>query len=139
MFNTPTTRLVHPDFYKVGVSINPLADCRLLGALGLEDKNLPQFEQFAKNLRGRLLLIAGMMDDVLPVSMTFRIVEALQIANKNFDMLLLPNLGHDLSGYTIRRSWDYFVEHLLGVEPPLDFKLLTGMELMVEVSENQKN
>jgi len=120
--------LVHPDFYKVGVSNNPLADSRLFGAFGLESNDLPEFEELAGNLRGKLLLIAGMLDDVLPVSMTFRVVEALQKANKNFDMLLLPNLGHTSSGYTIRRSWDYVVTHLLGVEPPEDFKVVSAFD-----------
>jgi hypothetical protein len=46
-------------------------------------------------------------------------------ANKNFDMLLVPNMFHGESGahslYLIRRRWDYFVQYLLGVAPPKDF------------------
>ena len=130
--------LIHPDFYKVGVSVNPLADTRLIAALGMERQSLPQFENFADRLRGKLLLIAGMLDDVMPVAMTFRVIEALQKANKTFDMLLLPNLGHNPSGYTTRRGWDYFVEHLLGETPPVDFELTTGMELFVaELSKKE--
>lgn len=50
-------------------------------------------------------------------------------ANKNFDMLLLPNMYHGESGphaaYLVRRRWDYFVQYLLGVTPPTDFTITT--------------
>ncbi len=123
--------LAYPDFYKVGVSQNQMLDLRLMSAVGMSQDlaTCPQLEDLAENLQGKLLLIAGMMDDVLPVSMTFRLVEALQKANKRFDMLILPNLDHTAPGYPLQRSWDYFVEHLLGLEPPEDFKLVNGMDL----------
>jgi len=48
-------------------------------------------------------------------------------ANKNFDMLLVPNMFHGESGehatYLVRRRWDYFVQNLLGVMPPANFEL----------------
>jgi hypothetical protein len=51
-----------------------------------------------------------------------RFVDALMKANKNFDMLLVPNMYHGESGehadYLMRRRWDYFVQHLLRVTPP---------------------
>lgn len=128
--------LVYPDFYKVGVSSNPMANYSLMGALGTKAGDWPQLEQFAKNLKGKLLLIAGMLDDVMPVAMTFRMVEALQKANKDFDMLLLPNLGHGSSGYTTRRTWDYLVEHLLNIQPPDNFKLTSGLELFMQEACN---
>ena len=115
--------LIHPNFYTVGVSINALLDFRLFASIATKDEGYPEFEFFADNLRGKLLLIHGMLDDVIPVTMLFRLVEALQKSNKSFDMLLLPNLGHSVNGYTIQRSWDYVVEHLLGAEPPSNFKL----------------
>lgn len=124
--------LVHPEFYRVGVCNNPMADSRLMASLGSTGSDAPQLEDFAKHLKGKLLLIAGMLDDVMPVSMTFRLVEALQKANKRFDMLLLPNLGHGSSGYATCRSWDYFVQHLLGETPPEGFKLTTGVDLLME-------
>ena len=49
----------------------------------------------------------------------------------------LPKLGHASNGYTIRRSWNYFVEHLLGEEPPKDFKLKTGIDLMIEAMNKE--
>ena len=56
-----------------------------------------------------------------------RFEDALMNANKNFDMLLVPNMFHGESGthalYLVRRRWDYFVQNLLGVMPPKDFEI----------------
>ena len=122
--------LLHADFYKVGVSMTPKTDWRMMGALGMDDGDYPVLDQFAENLAGKLLIITGMLDDVMTVSMTFRFIEALRQANKTFDMLMMPTLGHGRTGYEIRRAWDYLVEHLLGEKPPSDFKLTTGIDLM---------
>jgi hypothetical protein len=52
------------------------------------------------------------------------VVDALIAANKDFDLLLLPNRGHGLGeSYMVRRRWDYFVKHLLGAEPPKEFPM----------------
>jgi hypothetical protein len=87
----------------------------------------------AKDLQGKLLIIHGMLDDTTPVSATFQLVEALQKANKSFDLLLMPNVWHNRTYYTIRRNWDYLVEHLLGVEPPKDY-LYPGNRGQMKVS-----
>ena len=116
--------LVYPGFYKVGVSVNPMVGGGLYPVNLGRPQEFPSYTEFAKNLSGKLFLIHGMLDDALPVSATFQIVEALQKENKSFDMLLLPNGGHDKSDYTLRRIWDYLVTHLLGVEPPKDFDLI---------------
>jgi dipeptidyl-peptidase 4 len=54
-----------------------------------------------------------------------RFVSALMKANKDFDMLFVPNMFHGEGGnlYLMRRRWDYFVRYLLGVTPPKDFKI----------------
>jgi len=114
--------LIHPDFYKVGVAFNSMTNAHLMAPLGYGEE-FPQYEKFADQLKGKLLFIAGMLDYTISVSNTFRMVEALQKANKSFDMLVLPNLGHDFTGYAKKRQWDYFVTHLLGETPPEDFKL----------------
>lgn len=80
----------------------------------------------AKNLKGKLLLIHGMMDDNVPPQSTLLVVDALIKANKDFDLLLLPHARHGYgmdSYYVMRRRWDYFVRNLLGVEPPREFEL----------------
>ena len=72
------------------------------------------------------MLAHGMMDDNVPPSNTLLVVEALQKANKDYDLVLFPNSGHGFGSYTTymaRRRWDYFVKHLLGAEPPKEFKI----------------
>ena len=131
--------LGHPDFYKVGVSDCALVDMRTYpafageGYAGLpatEDTRKPMHE-LAANLKGKLLLMHGMLDPVVPVAQTFRLVDALQAANKDFDMLILPKDGHALCSYATRRAWDYFVKYLLGIEPPEEFKLTSSLDILI--------
>jgi dipeptidyl aminopeptidase/acylaminoacyl peptidase len=66
------------------------------------------------------------MDDNVPPQSTLLVVDALVKANKDFDLLLLPNArhGYGVDGYYVmRRRWDYFVKNLLGVAPPKEFDL----------------
>jgi dipeptidyl aminopeptidase/acylaminoacyl peptidase len=71
-----------------------------------------------------LLLMTGDMDCNNPPAETLRVVDALMKAGKDFDMLVVPDAGHQRSTYTIKRSWDYFVRNLLGAEPPADYRML---------------
>lgn len=130
--------LQHPDFYKVGV-MAALQDSRFEPAFwtemfeGVDQKQEIVFaEALASSLQGKLLLIHGMLDTVKPPAATLRLIDALQRANKDFDMLLLPNDGHEISRYMLRRTWDYLVTHLQGLEPPKEFGLITGMDLLAE-------
>jgi dipeptidyl-peptidase 4 len=54
-----------------------------------------------------------------------KVVDALVKANKDFDLLIIPNGNHDvfLSAYFIRRQWDYFIRNLLGAEPSTDYAI----------------
>ena len=70
-----------------------------------------------------MLIVCGEHDEnSLPAS-TVTLIDALIEANKDFDLLLLPNRDHFYTQepYFIRRRWDYFVRHLLGAEPPADY------------------
>ena len=119
------------NFYSVGV-FYLLQDTRLMPAAligdqceGLEMEHTDRLypEELVDRYNGKLLLTHAMLDhDHLPAN-TFRLIEALQKANKDFDLLMLPCLGHGFSAYQIRRSWDYFVRHLSGAEPVKDFRL----------------
>jgi dipeptidyl aminopeptidase/acylaminoacyl peptidase len=135
--------LVHPEFYKVCVSISGDQDARLDKAWWNEAyQGYPVGDDYvgqsnvtmADRLLGHLLLEHGDIDDnVHPVG-TMRFVDALMKANKKFDMLLVPNMYHGESGdhalYLLRRRWDYFVEHLLGVTPPANFEIKEDREPM---------
>jgi dipeptidyl-peptidase 4 len=128
--------LAFPEFYKVGVSTSGDHDARLDKAwwnelyqgYPVEDDYVAQSNvTMASRLSGHLLLEHGDIDDNVHPVETMRFVDALMKANKNFDMLFVPNMFHGESGehamYLVRRRWDYFVQYLLGVTPPSDFQL----------------
>ena len=65
------------------------------------------------------------MDPNVPPSNTLLLVNELIKANKDFDLLMLPNRNHSFGNepYMVRKRWDYFVKHLLGAEPPHEYQL----------------
>ena len=91
---------------------------------------IPYDKALVSSLRGKLLLIHGLLDTVTPPEATFCLLDALQQANKDFDVLLLPNDGHVISSYMLRRTWDYIVTYLHELEPPKDFELITTWDLL---------
>ncbi len=124
----------YPDFYKVAVSSAGNHDHRLDKATWVERyMGLPVAEHYvfsanqnhAQNLQGKLLLIHGDMDENVHVASTMVVVDALIKANKDFDLLIMPNQPHSSTHhpYFVRRRWDYFVRHLLGVDPPAGFQI----------------
>ena len=130
----------YPDFFKVGISESGNHDQRAYeddwgeryqGLLVRDDKGVDNYEAeanqtVAKNLKGKLLLAHGLMDDNVPPYNTLLVVDALVKANKDFDLILFPYQAHGFGAdgpYMMRRRWDYFVKHLLGVEPPKEFKM----------------
>jgi dipeptidyl-peptidase-4 len=126
--------LAFPEFYKVGVTISGDHDARLDKAWWNElYQGYPLQEDYiaqsnvtmAGKLQGHLLIVHGDIDDNVHPVESMRFVDALMKANKNFDMLLVPNMYHGEGGnpYLIRRRWDYFVEYLLGVTPPGGFEV----------------
>jgi dipeptidyl aminopeptidase/acylaminoacyl peptidase len=128
--------LAFPEFYKVGVSTSGDHDARLDKAWWNEAyQGYPVQDDYAAQsnvtmatrLQGHLLLEHGDIDDNVHPVETIRFVDALMKANKNFDMLFVPNMYHGESGehalYLVRRRWDYFVQYLLGVTPPANFEI----------------
>jgi dipeptidyl-peptidase 4 len=130
----------YPDFFKVGVSQAGNHDNRNYEDdwgeryIGLEVKDASGKSNYedqatqvhAKNLRGKLMLAHGMMDDNVPPYNTLLVVDALVKANKDFDLILFPHARHGFGSdnlYMTRRRWDYFVRHLLNAEPPKDYEL----------------
>jgi dipeptidyl aminopeptidase/acylaminoacyl peptidase len=130
----------YPDFFKVGISESGNHDNRVYeddwaekwtGLLehrgnGFTNYDSQANENFAANLKGKLLLAHGTMDNNVPPNNTLLVVDALIKANKDFDLLMIPNAAHgygNAANYMTRRRWDYFVRNLLGLEPPKDFVL----------------
>ena len=135
--------LKHPEFYKVGVTGEHYDDRLTPSMIGdkfdgaLEANGMHQFpEHLVDNLKGKLLLMSGMLDPGNPVACTFRLVDALQRANKDFDMLLLPQGHHCANNYQLRRAWDYLVKHLLGIEPPKEYNLIVEADMSELLLQN---
>jgi len=79
---------------------------------------------YAENLKGKLMLIHGGMDDNVPPFNTYLVINELIKANKDFDFILIPNARHGYGrdgNYIMRRRWDYFVQHLLEATPPKEY------------------
>ncbi len=126
--------LTYPDFYKVAVSSAGNHDQRgYLAGWGELYNGLLDGDNFvaqanptlAGALKGKLLLVAGDMDDNVHPAMTMQVIDALIKADKDFDMLILPNRNHTFKQdvYFIRKLWDYFVTHLLGAKPPQGYAI----------------
>ena len=125
--NSMGALLFHPEFYKVAVSAAGCHDNRMdkiwwneqwMGALGPHYSASSNVDNAAK-LEGRLMLVVGEMDKNVDPSSTMQVVNALIKANKMFDLLVIPGAGHTNGGpYGDRKRNDFFVHHLLGVEPP---------------------
>jgi dipeptidyl aminopeptidase/acylaminoacyl peptidase len=129
----------YPDFFKVGVSQAGNHDNRgyeddwaekwqgllVRNSDGTSNYDDQANQNIAKNLKGKLLLAHGTMDGNVPFYLTLLVVDELIKANKDFDLILFPNRGHGFGRepYMVRRRWDFFVRHLLGVEPPDEFKM----------------
>lgn len=139
-FITAGAMFRYPDFFKVGISESGNHDQRLYeddwgeryqGLLtrnpdGTDNYDVEANQLLAKNLKGKLLLAHGTMDNNVPPDNTLLVVDALIKANKDFDLLMIPNAGHGFgaaSNYMMRRRWDYFVQHLLGATPPKDYEI----------------
>jgi hypothetical protein len=82
--------------------------------------------RLADHLTGHLMIIYADMDENALPNQALRMIDALTRANKPYDLIFLQNRNHFAGardGYTIKRTWDYFVEHLRGATPVQDFKI----------------
>jgi dipeptidyl-peptidase-4 len=120
------------DVFKVGVAACGNYDSMLYTAswsekyCGKQPVPAQAATAVAQQMNGKLLLMSGDMDENVHVSQTFALVSALIRANKDFELLIVPNEGHSVlttSGYAQRRAWDFFVRHLLAAVPPANFLL----------------
>ena len=136
----------YPDFFKVGIAESGNHDQRDYEDdwaekwAGLEVKNPDGTSNYdsqanqniAKNLKGHLLLAHGTMDNNVPPNNTLLVVDALIKANKDFDLLMIPNVAHgyaEASPYMARRRWDYFVRNLAGNTPPKEYQMKSYSEI----------
>jgi dipeptidyl aminopeptidase/acylaminoacyl peptidase len=134
-FATAAAMFRYPDFFKVGISESGNHDNRNYeddwgerydGLAGSSNYEAQANQNYAKNLKGKLMLAHGLMDNNVPPQNTLLVVEALERANKDYDLVVFPNSAHgygSFSPYMMRRRWDYFVKNLLGATPPQEYQL----------------
>ena len=133
-FMSTAAMLVYPDIFKVAVSNAGNHDNSVYNRWWSEKHNgvkenisdkgdttfsymIDKNPDIAKNLKGKLLLIHGEIDNNVHPSNSIRVVNALIKANKRFDMLILPTQRHgfgDMSEYWFWKTADYFSRNLLG-------------------------
>jgi dipeptidyl aminopeptidase/acylaminoacyl peptidase len=126
--NSMGALLFHPEFYDAAVSAAGCHDNRMdkiwwneqwmgwpIGPQYAASSNIEN----AYRLRGKVLLVVGEMDKNVDPSSTMQLVNALIKADKQFDLLVVPGMGHGSGGdYGEVKRFDFFVHNLLGVEPP---------------------
>jgi dipeptidyl aminopeptidase/acylaminoacyl peptidase len=134
-FATAGAMFRFPDFFKVGIAESGNHDNRNYeddwgerydGLAANSDYETQANENWAKNLKGKLLLAHGLMDDNVPPSNTMLVIDALEKAGKDYDLIVFPNSPHgygQFSPYMTRRRWDYFVKNLAGMVPPHEYQL----------------
>lgn len=134
-FATATAMFRYPEFFKVGISESGNHDNRNYeddwgerynGLAENSNYGAQANQNYAQNLKGKLMLAHGMMDNNVPPYNTLLVVEALEKANKDYDLVIFPNSAHgygQYSYYMMRKRWDYFVKNLRGIEPPKEFDL----------------
>lgn len=127
--------LDYPDTFQVGVAINGSYDPRNIIAvwpnkyIGPADAGVidgQDISRRADRLQGRLLLVAADMDENVDIANTFKVADALVRANKDFELVVVPNQGHVMmlnDGYTTRRVFDFLAREMLGQTPPLGVEL----------------
>ena len=136
-FASTKAMLSFPDFYKVAVSEAGNHDNRNYadewgekyhGLLVNKENGTTNYDSqanhlFVDKLKGKLMLVHGTLDTNVTPYNTLMVVDALIAANKDFDMLMLPNRGHGFARepYMVRKRWDYFVTHLMETRPPKEF------------------
>ena len=139
--NATAAAMFHfPDFFKVGIAESGNHDERnyeddwaekwsgllITAPDGSSNYDAQANQATAKNLKGHLLLAHGTMDDNVPPSNTLLVVDALIKANKDFDLLMIPNARHgyaEAAQYMTRRRWDYFTRYLAGGTPPYEYAM----------------
>ena len=124
----------YPDFYKVAVSSAGNHDNNIYNRWwsethhGVEKKideegnskflyEIETNPEIANNLKGKLLLVHGDIDNNVHPGNTIRMANALIKAKKRFDVFFMPGQRHGFGNYSEYFFWlkaDYFCKHLIG-------------------------
>jgi len=120
--------LTHSSLFCAGIASGPVTDWRLYDTIYTErymltpQENPKGYERSscllaARNLQGRLLILHGMIDDNVHVQHSMQLAEALQKANKTFEMMLYPSARHGIRGRHYMQVQLDFIRRSLEVNP----------------------
>lgn len=124
----------HPDVFKAAAASSGVHDLSLYsrdwgakyqGPFDAASYAAQSVFDCVDRIRGPLLLSTGDMDDNVHPANTFKLADALVRANKDFELVVVPNAGHDVVDhpYLIRRTWDFLVRVLRGEAPPAGYRI----------------
>ena len=144
-FMSTAAILVYPDFFKAAYSQAGNHDNSMYNSWwsethhGVKEKieddgtmnyvyEIEKNQSLANNLKGRLFLVTGDMDNNVHPGATIRVANALIKANKRFDLMILPTQRHGFGNMSEYNFWlraDHFSKHLLGFENnEVDIKMI---------------
>jgi dipeptidyl-peptidase-4 len=120
--------LKYPDVFHVAVAGGTVTDWRNYDTIYTErfmrtpQENPKGYDEgscmkYVNQLKGKLLLLHGMVDDNVHSNNAWQLIDALQKAGKAFDMMFFPNAGHSLGANAAQARWRYLREHLLAPAP----------------------
>ena len=135
-FMSTAAMLVYPDFFKAAVSSAGNHDNSMYNSWWSETHNgvkeeldddgkisykydIDKNQSLAANLKGKLMLVTGDVDNNVHPGATIRMADALIKANKRFDYMVMPGQRHgfgDMTEYFFWLTADHFSKHLLGIE-----------------------
>lgn len=129
-YMTAQAMMRFPKFFTVGVAGSGNYDQRLFwntwgeryqGMLKGDNYVAQATTTYAGNLEGKLLFLHGLRDYGVHPSALWQLIQALEDHNKPYDLVIEPRAGHELTGYAMVRMWNYFVQNLAGLTPPVGF------------------
>ncbi len=122
-FMSALALLRYPDVFQVAVSGAPVTDFRNYDSIYAErymqtpaenedGYNIGSCSKIASNLKGKLLLVHGLIDDNVHPSNTWQLSKALNDADKRFQLMIYPEFQHGVGSTYSSLRWEYFHEHL---------------------------
>lgn len=128
--------LFHPEFYKAAYSACGCHDNRMdkiwwnelwMGYPVDESYSACSNVDNAYRLTRPLMLVVGELDDNVDPSSTMQVVNALEKANKDFELVVIPGAHHTMGeDFGEHKRYDFFVRNLMGVTPPSWDKVKAG-------------
>ncbi len=120
--------LTHSKKFAAGIAGAPVTDWRLYDSIyterymGLPADNKEGYDKSsvvkaAANLHGKLLIVHGLVDDNVHAQNTFQFVDALQRANKDFELMIYPRSRHGIAGPHYTKLQVEFIKRSLGLPP----------------------